>query len=370
MLAMGLFSQLPVAAYADYSDYDASDIAWVNSLIDANGMAWDKWDAPDPASPASWGQCIEWDGSSPRRVVKIDIAGLQISTLPGLPSAVTILDCSFNSLAALPDFLTVGLNLLLCNDNQLSALPELPASLTGLNCGNNLLASLPSLPGGLQNLTCGGNLLAMMPNLPSSLTELHCYDNQLTALTVLPAGLTRLRCQNNKIRVIDIATCYDNLTVLDIGGNPVQWIVLTDELSVNFGATGDGAVQLIDYSLLQSDDTRYVKVKANPNADASFISWSFTEPQAGTAPEPDVEGDTLTYYLPGPQVEAHANLTASFTHSSAVTTPDPESPGASTPPKTPQTGDMTALIGLQLALVSLAGAALALRARRKRSMRA
>ena len=70
--------------------------------------------------------------------------------------------------------------MLWCSDNQLTQLPELPASLTVLHCSGNQLTQLPELPASLTVLHCSGNQLTQLPELPASLTVLYCYGNQLT----------------------------------------------------------------------------------------------------------------------------------------------------------------------------------------------
>jgi Leucine-rich repeat (LRR) protein len=60
---------------------------------------------------------------------------------------------------------------LLCQGNELTALPELPASLTELYCAHNQLVALTELPPSLTLITCGGNQLTFLPELPANLTE-------------------------------------------------------------------------------------------------------------------------------------------------------------------------------------------------------
>ena len=47
--------------------------------------------------------------------------------------------------------------MLCCENNDLTALPALPATLTFLSCRNNRLMDLPPLPTSLQCLMCDGN---------------------------------------------------------------------------------------------------------------------------------------------------------------------------------------------------------------------
>ncbi len=82
---------------------------------------------------------------------------------------------------------------------QLTSLPSLPANLRELNCGNNNLTELPALPKGLQILNCAENKLISLPHLPPNLVRLICTNNNLTKLPALPASLRVLECSHNKL---------------------------------------------------------------------------------------------------------------------------------------------------------------------------
>ena len=117
---------------------------------------------------------------------------------------ITRLDLSNKRLTKLPaDLLQyTNLQMLYCNNNQLTELHELPASLEILKCDNNQLTELPELPASLQTLSCSNNQLTTIPELPASLQILWCSSNKLTELPLLPASL-------------EILYCYDNLTDFD-----------------------------------------------------------------------------------------------------------------------------------------------------------
>ncbi|MEY4926145.1 MAG: leucine-rich repeat protein, partial [Bacteroidota bacterium] len=87
-----------------------------------------------------------------------------------------------------------GLQRLYCNNNQLTSLPALPATLQYLYCYNNQLTSLPALPATLQRLYCNNNQLTSLPALPAALQYLDCDTNQLTSLPALPATLQYFYC--------------------------------------------------------------------------------------------------------------------------------------------------------------------------------
>ena len=85
-------------------------------------------------------------------------------------------------------------------NQDLTQLPQLPNTLTGLFCWNNRLTKLPEqLPNSLIHLSCENNRLTMLPDhLPNTLTTLLCWNNRLTRLPErLPNSLTWLYYGNN-----------------------------------------------------------------------------------------------------------------------------------------------------------------------------
>jgi hypothetical protein len=88
---------------------------------------------------------------------------------------------------------------LVCSNNQLTQLPNLPPTLKVLYCINNLLTQLPTLPPTVTHLYCFDNQLTQLPTLPSKLKLLYCNNNQLTQLPILPPKLKYLVCNNNQL---------------------------------------------------------------------------------------------------------------------------------------------------------------------------
>jgi Leucine-rich repeat (LRR) protein len=122
----------------------------------------------------------------------------EITILPILPANLQYLNCGYNKLTNLAN-LPSPLTSLSCYYNQLVALPTLPNKLQQLYCYNNQLTVLPTLPNSFQYLNCGYNKLTILPTLPSSLISLYCYNNQLTTLPTLPNSLQYLNCSYNKL---------------------------------------------------------------------------------------------------------------------------------------------------------------------------
>ena len=131
---------------------------------------------------------------------------------------VTRLICYNNQLTTLPE-LPASLTELICSGNQLTTLPELPTSLTELICHSNQLTTLPELPNSLSQLDCYTNQLTTLPELPESLTNLDCSANQLETLPVLPASLTKLYCDENPSLDRDPIAQAALKAIRDRGGN-------------------------------------------------------------------------------------------------------------------------------------------------------
>ena len=74
---------------------------------------------------------------------------------------ITELDISSKGLTQLPDDIDkyTNLQILCCNDNEISSLDNLPPNLQILYCDNNHLTSLDNLPPNLQELYCYNNPL-------------------------------------------------------------------------------------------------------------------------------------------------------------------------------------------------------------------
>lgn len=87
----------------------------------------------------------------------------------------------------------------ICDDREITCLPELPETLTRLQCSQNNITVLPTLPKCLVTLFCAYNKLTCLPQLPHTLMYLHCQHNQLARLPALPNTLKVLQCVNNPI---------------------------------------------------------------------------------------------------------------------------------------------------------------------------
>lgn len=120
--------------------------------------------------------------------------------LNSLPDNTTQIDISSKNVCCLPDITRFTLlEILYCDDNDLTSLPPLPESLRFLSCLSNKLRSLPPLPQKLEYIFCSYNPLTYLPLLPPNLLHLYCDKTVLTSLPVLPPNLLHLYCAGNNL---------------------------------------------------------------------------------------------------------------------------------------------------------------------------
>jgi uncharacterized repeat protein (TIGR01451 family) len=169
----------------------------------------------------------------------LDCGSNQLTFLPNLPASLTYLICRENLLTSLPN-LPPFLKFIECNFNLIDSLPNLPSTLLHLECIGSPLSSLPNLPSSLIYLACGDSLLNFPTTLPPSLQHLGIYNTPLSFLPNLPASLANLICENDQLsslpafppslRIIyinnnnlsNIPTLPDTVIDLNISNNPIS----------------------------------------------------------------------------------------------------------------------------------------------------
>lgn len=120
----------------------------------------------------------------PNNLTDIICDNNQLTQLPDLPTNLVWLNCSFNKITELPNLPNILVNLD-CNNNQLKQLPNLQnTNLEMLNCSRNLLTKIPNLPNGIVRLDCGNNKLTTLPEFPNSLNNLFCRGNDFDRNTI------------------------------------------------------------------------------------------------------------------------------------------------------------------------------------------
>ncbi len=165
----------------------------------------------------------------------------QLTSLPKLPSGLTMLKCDWNKLTALPT-LPDSLVSIYAVHNKLTALPTLPNSLKSLFVENNYLTSLPVLPDSLLELGLNKNLFTLLPApLPSKLTILTCGYNKLTTNLTFPNTLTRLECDSLPLVVwqnlppnLEILFCNNTqITALPPLPSKLDWLFCSNNYLTN-----------------------------------------------------------------------------------------------------------------------------------------
>ena len=133
-------------------------------------------------------------------ISELNVNNKGIKSLPNLTrfKNLEVLDCDNNQLTSLPT-LPQNIEKLYCYNNKLTSLPTLPQNLKVLICFHNQLTSLPTLPQKLETLYCSSNKLNLLPTLPQKLETLYCSHNQLNLLPTLPQNLEKFNCVNNPI---------------------------------------------------------------------------------------------------------------------------------------------------------------------------
>ena len=147
-------------------------------------------------------------------------------------TALTELDCRYNKLTALDVSKNTALTILECNANRLTALDvSKNTALTELDCSFNELTALDvSKNTALTALDCSINkLTALDVSKNTALTKLYCNENRLTALDVSKnTALLYLICVVNQLTSLDVSkntaltvlrSNYNQLTTLDVSKN-------------------------------------------------------------------------------------------------------------------------------------------------------
>jgi uncharacterized repeat protein (TIGR02543 family) len=130
--------------YADVSDYNASDVAVINAIIENNGLNATKDD------PAGWDFATWNDNAQDKRITELNLWGRSLLSgtlnVSGLTS-LEWLDCSWSELTALDVSGLSALESLNCSLNELTSLTVTGCTaLATLDCGHNYL-TLESITG-------------------------------------------------------------------------------------------------------------------------------------------------------------------------------------------------------------------------------
>ncbi|MEN3323780.1 T9SS type B sorting domain-containing protein [Mariniflexile soesokkakense] len=144
-------------------------------------------------------------------ITNLDVSVKNITNLTGIEDfiALTVLDCSNNSLSNLNVSQNISLLQLFCSNNQLTSLDV--TKLTNLNifwCANNWLTNLNVTQNTkLISLVCDTNQLAFLDVSKNiNLNVFVCESNQLTSIDITKnTKLSRFQCGNNLLSNLNIS---------------------------------------------------------------------------------------------------------------------------------------------------------------------
>jgi Leucine-rich repeat (LRR) protein len=152
--------------------------------------------------------------------IDIDIG---LETLPSLSNIKKLTCINNKKLTTLPEVLPEKLTWIYVKNNGLTMLPESLSRLSELDfldCGENNLTELPDRPASLRTFRCNDNKLTGQLNFNEGVINVYCQNNELTSLGVFPLSLNTLNCENNKLRSLPpFPTLPGNFYNLSCRGN-------------------------------------------------------------------------------------------------------------------------------------------------------
>jgi len=189
-----------------------------------------------------------------------------LTELPELPQTLQILICNDNNLTQLPETLPSNLKKLYCNGNNLNKLPEtLPDSLEILCCSNNNISQLPKeLPKNLRKLYICNNNIQILPDLPETLCEFEYNNNSFTDVSkpncpypdirkynILSEKIAYINRRNREMRDLSIVTEDWIRNTLPGELVPISCVVMKNDIIVsNLSANDITFADIANYILL------------------------------------------------------------------------------------------------------------------------
>lgn len=137
---------------------------------------------------------------------------------------VNTLDFSNKNITEIPSLVKyTKLKRLICRNNKLTKIPELPENLKYLDVRNNKIEHIPYLPPSLKIFDCANNRITKIPEyLPPNLKIFICNNNKIKKVPPLnDTKLIRFECMKNNIHYLNnlpsslIVLNYDELQMRD-----------------------------------------------------------------------------------------------------------------------------------------------------------
>lgn len=114
-----------------------------------------------------------------------------------------------------------NMKIIICNNNKITKLDDLPIGLEELYCEYNKLKSLNNLPKGLKILCCRYNDINELLHLPLSLIHLDCSENKINQIEI-PAYLEEFYCEDGEINIELFPNMLNDIYLNYTKGN-IKW---------------------------------------------------------------------------------------------------------------------------------------------------
>jgi len=156
-----------------------------------------------------------------------------------------------------------GITALVFVAGDITSIQGIPEGVTKIICAENLLEDIPELPASLIELDLHKNAIREVPEgrLPQGLKTLNLSDNQIHTLADLPKDLEVLKCENNRMKVLKLAGIIA-LRICLCGSNPLLVIENVPDTLEEFDSDTDIVVQI---KQKDNGDDEEAEITANYN---------------------------------------------------------------------------------------------------------
>ena len=140
----------------------------------------------------------------PDGIIDLNVVYNKINRIGKLPKGIKKFNCMGNQINNIDNISADTLEILICADNCIKDLPNLPPNLKVLNCSNNFIKFMHYFPVGLEILICCKNGITELFNLPPQLKLLKCTGNyDLRIIECFPKSIKVLICDKYAISNIN-----------------------------------------------------------------------------------------------------------------------------------------------------------------------
>ena len=153
-------------------------------------------------------------------LINLNCVANNLTELPELPTQIEYINCQWNQIETLPTF-PQSLKNFDGRHNLITIVPALPNTMEILRVCFNEITSIPVLPDSLKILFCAYNYeqLTYLPDFPDHLEQVLCFDNEISEISEIPETMFKFMMQNNSIS--HIPNIPLGVSVLNLTNNPI-----------------------------------------------------------------------------------------------------------------------------------------------------